>query len=293
MTQVTQVRVLIVDADDQERKVLRQAVTELLFAQVDEAVDLNDALEQLSTHGADCVLLDCDLPDGTGLDFIAQARARGLDAPFVVLTARGDEELAVKLMKAGASDYLSKIGLVPARLAHSIRYAMHLHQYERQAQSAELALRESQDWLAKTLHSIADAVITTDVDCNVSYLNPAAEKLTGWTEREARGQPLGEVVGTHAAPGMPPLTERLKEAFGSGKSVGHREDVLLTARSGAIVPVDKTVTLLHAESGKPIGAVIALSDISHRKRAEERLRFLAQASTLLGSSIDYTETLTN
>jgi PAS domain S-box-containing protein len=293
MTQGTLARLLIVHDDETERNALRQAVADLVSAEIVEMHDAESALAYLAEHGADCVLLDNDLRDGTALRVLADARTRGIDAPFVVLTDQGDEELAVKLMKAGASDYLPTSALEPARLAHSIRYAMHLHQYERQARSAAQALRDSREWLAKTLHSIVDAVITTDVDVRVTYLNPAAERLTGWRQHEAHGLPLGEVVRTNTPPGVPPLHERLSEAFRSGKHVAQREDVLLTTRSGGLVPVDKTVTLLHAENGSPIGAVIALSDMSHRRRGEERLKFLAQASTLLGSSIDYDETLSN
>jgi PAS domain S-box-containing protein len=284
---------LVVEDDEIDRRAMRRAILPHMAAEIAEATTCQSALEHLTAHAVDCVLLDYNLPDGDGLSVIADARARGVSVPFVVMTGQGDEELAVKLMKAGASDYLSKSSLSPERLTHSIRYAMHLHQYERQARRAELALRESQEWLAKTLHSIVDAVVTTDVLGNVTYLNPAAERLTGWTEQEARGKPLGEVVRVGGAPGVQTLYERLLAALQRGEALGHRDDVLLTTKDGSTVPVDKTATLLYGENGSAIGAVIALSDISHRKRSEDRLKFIAHASTLLGSSIDYDETLAN
>ena len=91
----------------------------------------------------DCVLLDYRLPDGDALALIREVRATGIKVPLVVLTGQGDEQIAVELMKAGASDYLPKSKLSPETLARSVRNAVRIYRAEKEAASAGERLREA------------------------------------------------------------------------------------------------------------------------------------------------------
>ena len=110
-------RVIIVDDDDVDRiavkRCLRQAGFEL---EAEEAASATAAISLLTTHAFDCVFLDYNLPDATGLELLNTIAAAGLRVPVVAMTGQGDEQIAVELMKAGASDYIPKNALSADRL---------------------------------------------------------------------------------------------------------------------------------------------------------------------------------
>lgn len=152
-------RVLVIDDDEVDRIAIRRALrrTGLAGATVDEAAGADEALAALAALDAapvDCVLLDYQLAGRTGLDVLQAMAARGLDAPVVVLTGGSDPEVAAALIKAGASDFLSKRGLAPERLEQSVRGAVRAHRDARARRQAESALADAN----RELRSQADAL---------------------------------------------------------------------------------------------------------------------------------------
>ena len=131
-------RILIVDDDIVDRMAVVRALQRAgQQVEVEEASGCAQALKLLTTRGFDCVFLDYFLPDGSGLDVLRDARSAGVRTPIVILTGQGDEELAVELMKAGASDYLPKNGATPDRISQCLRNALRLYEAERAAALAE------------------------------------------------------------------------------------------------------------------------------------------------------------
>lgn len=125
---------LVVDDDIIDRRAIRRAlrIAERPIA-ITEAEDSAGALALIETQIFDCVLLDYRLPDADALSVIYEIRERGNLAPIVVLTGQGDERIAVALMKAGATDYLTKDDLSPGRLLQSILSSVRVQEAERQA----------------------------------------------------------------------------------------------------------------------------------------------------------------
>src|SRR5574338_1293678 len=178
-------RILLVDDDQVDRMTVRRALARsgLSEAEVHEAADLPSALRMLSDHagvGFDCVLLDYELAGDTGLDLLHALRARSIDVPVVVLTGHTTPEVAAALMKEGAGDFMTKDAVEPARLEQAVRGAMRVAAAERESRAA-------QERLAITLAGIADAVLTVDAAGRIVYMNPAAERVTGFGQREALG----------------------------------------------------------------------------------------------------------
>jgi signal transduction histidine kinase len=114
-----------------------------------EVSNANDAVSALRNTVYDCVFLDYRLPDDDGLNLIQKLRSSEIKVPLVVLTAQGDEEIAVALMKAGATDYLSKSRVSSATLAQILRNAIRVHRAEMQAALANQQLRESHEQLIR------------------------------------------------------------------------------------------------------------------------------------------------
>lgn len=137
-------RILLIDDDEVDRLAVTRALRAAdLTVEIEEAVTGADGLERLRTGRFDCALLDFQLPDIDGIEILNTARTEELPTPFVVLTGRGDEDLAVSLMKAGATDYLAKSALSQDRLARAVRYARRVYRAEVQAREAKLALEEA------------------------------------------------------------------------------------------------------------------------------------------------------
>ena len=285
-----QMHLLLVDDDAVDRMAVRRTIGKsgLASAAVIEAEDADAALEHLKTvelaAAFDCVLLDYNLVGDTGLDVLRRMRDAGLTTPVVMLTGQSDPLTAAALIKAGAADFLTKDGLSAPRLEQAVRSAVRIARAERAAE-------ESRERLAATLRSIADAVITLDLDGRITYFNEAAERLTGWPASEALGRVVeGVAVVTAGSAGSGTartnlLHSHIAREVVDGTSRGEPSDMTLVRRSGETLQVDVTATALRDRSGAATGAVIAIRDISDRKRAEAGLaaanqRLQAQATTL-------------
>lgn len=147
---------------------------------------------------------------------------------------------------------------------------------------AEIALSENRELLQVTLDSIGDAVITTDVSANVVWLNPIAERLTGWLKAEARGRPLGQVfVILHEetrAPAESPVTACLKE----GKIVGLANHTTLISRDGTEYGIEDSAAPIRGDAGKVLGAVLVFHDVSEKRRLGNEMTHRATHDALTG-----------
>jgi signal transduction histidine kinase len=141
-------RILVVDDDEVDRMAVRRALTQAgVRMELSEVGDGHHALAAFKSTTYDCVFLDYRLPDQDGLTLIQKLRATELKVPLVVLTAQGDEQIAVELMKAGATDYLAKSRVSAETLAQVLRYAIRVHRAEMQAALANQQLRETNEQL--------------------------------------------------------------------------------------------------------------------------------------------------
>ncbi len=138
--------------------------------------------------------------------------------------------------------------------------------------SALRAERQRRSWVQATLRAIAEGVIATDARGRVEFLNPAAAELTGWTEVEALGRPIGEVFRLHSS------SESGKEAasglragrIGSSNGVANR--TVLVRRDGTDVPITATTAPIRDDGVGVAGIVTVFRDATKRVRAEETVR---------------------
>lgn len=148
--------ILVIDDDAVDRMAVRRALLKTdLDVDLSEAEDGETALSILKTHQFDCIFVDYLLPDQDGLALAKQLQQLQVDAPFVVLTGQGDEQIAVEVMKAGAADYLSKHRISPTTLARTIRRAIRLHRAEYAARAANQKLQVTNDQLRQQNDELA------------------------------------------------------------------------------------------------------------------------------------------
>ncbi len=147
---------------------------------------------------------------------------------------------------------------------------------------AEEALAYEKEVAEVTLHAIGDAVIRTDAEGNVQYLNPVAEELTGWPLEDAAGKPLETVFAIINERTRRPAPNPVKRCLAEGRVVGLANHSLLLARGGHEVAVEDSAAPIISRSGKVIGVVLVFRDVSERRRAAEEMTYQAHHDLLTG-----------
>ena len=135
-------------------------------------------------------------------------------------------------------------------------------------QTAE-ALHEQLEWLRVTLSSIGDAVITTDTKGCVTFLNPVAQSLTGWTQEGAAGVPLESVFKIINEETRRTVENAATRALREGVVVGLANHTLLIAKDGTERPIDDSAAPIRNASGEVAGVVLVFRDTTERRRAEQ------------------------
>jgi PAS domain S-box-containing protein len=147
--------ILLIDDKPVDRVAVRRALSDAqVETDVRESADATGAVELLRRERFDCVLLDHRLPERDGLAVLRDVRAAGITTPVIMMTAQGSEQLAVEMMKAGATDYLSKATVSVSRLEQSVRNAVRIDRAETEAKRAGEKLLE-QTRVTETLYRIA------------------------------------------------------------------------------------------------------------------------------------------
>ncbi|MEO7862644.1 MAG: response regulator, partial [Nitrospirales bacterium] len=150
-------------------------------------------------------------------------------------------------------------------LHRTITMALYRHQ-------TEAKLRKMERWLAATLNSVGDAVLATDIEGRVTYLNPSAELLTGWTSLQTLGLPVTEIFKTVRGDAHTPVESPVTRVIQEGVVLGLADGTLLQRKDGANVPIDDSAAPIRNDEGQIIGVVIIFRDVSIHRRFEQQLR---------------------
>ena len=134
------------------------------------------------------------------------------------------------------------------------------------------SLEKREKWFSTTLNSIGDAVITTDTKGNVTMLNPVAESLTGWNQKEVTGKPLKEIFNIINENTREQVENPVEKVLREGKIVGLANHTFLIAKDGKEIPIDDSASPIRDSSGEIIGVVLVFHDIIERKQAEAELK---------------------
>jgi PAS domain S-box-containing protein len=152
-------------------------------------------------------------------------------------------------------------------------------------QKAAEILYEQKEWFRTTLASIGDGVIATDTSGRITFMNEIAEKLTGWSEQEARGASLESVFSIVHEATRQPVENPALQALKAGKIVGLANHTILIARDGTEWPLDDSAAPVRDDQGRVRGSVLVFREIVKRKEAEKRLRESEHQFKTLADSI--------
>jgi PAS domain S-box-containing protein len=248
-------RVLLVEdsADDAEMLIaeLRRGGYEVEHRRIASEAALDEALDG---HDWDVVLSDYTLPRFSGTKALSIVRRRGLQIPFIFVSATMGEDIAVAAMKAGAHDYVTKDKLkrlVPA-IERELREAG-VHRDRKRPEAERLGFEAR---FQEILAVAPDGIVVMDEERRITAFNRAAEAIFGCSAAEVIGQPIDLL-----------LPARLWQT-GRGESAARR-------KSGEEFPVEVSVSVLSEGGHATFTAIIR--DISERKRAEDKLRQFSRA----------------
>jgi PAS domain S-box-containing protein len=236
------------------------------FTLVDSQATFEAALAQ---GGWRLILADYELPSYDGLSALAAAQVVLPEVPFIFVTGELSEERAVELLQLGATDYVLKTNL--KRLRPAVVRALREADLRAERAREQAAAAAEREWLRVTLASIGDAVIATDTAGRVTFMNPVAEALTGWTQAEAAGQPASDVFRIVNERTRASVASPIERVLREGNIVGLANHTLLLARDGSEIPIDDSGAPIRDETGQTLGVVLVFRDIRERKAAEEAL----------------------
>jgi PAS domain S-box-containing protein len=147
---------------------------------------------------------------------------------------------------------------------------------------AEEAIAEQREWFETTLESIGDAVIATDVQGRVVFMNPVAEHLTGWTVDDARGKFCTDVFNIVNEDTRRTVDNPVTRVLAEGTIVGLANHTMLISADGVERPIDDSGAPIRNRQGRIVGVVLVFRDVSERRRTElERRDAAAERDRLL------------
>jgi PAS domain S-box-containing protein len=279
----------------------------------DETVILDILHEQLNGHGYECVLAqsskdaiaamrdaepsllvtDIGMPEMNGIDLAEAARRLWPDLAVIVMTGRSDASSAIGALRAGADDYVMKPfdfeemlicierALDKRRLVKENRsYSQRLEERVREA-TVDLArandqLQQAQDYLNRLIDSTVDAIITVSADDAVSFANRGAELMLGYDG----GGLLEASVGGLYIGGLEEA-RYVRRVLSADRPLQNYETEM-RHRSGKVVPVSMSVSLVPDEQGRPAAMLLVCKDITEQKRLERELKEMTIRDGLTG-----------
>jgi len=265
-------RILLIGCDPADGRSVREALADPRDGSfvVECAPRLVDGLDLLrGANGVAAVLLDLRLPDGEGMAAFEQIWRAAPHVPILLIGSPGDEDVATQAITRGVQDFVRRDRLDSYTLPRALRRII-----ERQA--AEEALFFERQRANVTLNSIGDAVLSIDVPGSVTYLNPVAERMTGWTRQEAVGRPIAEVFQVIDAATRERARNPLDQAMQLDKIVGLTPNCLLVRRDGVETAIEDSASPIHDRAGHVIGAVIAFKDVSKARAMSLQAVYLSQ-----------------
>jgi len=275
---------LLIQGDRDDAQIVRDALVSsadhtFLIEWVNSGALALDRLAALSREHRDeptaisAILVDLRLPDGAGLAIVDSLFAAAPQIPIIVLCSVRDEALAKAAIQRGAQDFLLKEHLDSYVLPKMLAAVM-----ERAAVTEALFIEKERAQV--TLNSIGDAVISTDVEGRVSYLNAVAERSTGWSLSDAMNRPLEDVFEIIDSVTRAKIGNPMAKAAEVNATVGLPPTCILIRRDGVELAIEDSAAPIHDRQGRVTGAVMVFHDVSAARALTLKLAHNAEHDTL-------------
>ncbi len=236
------------------------------------AIDAPSAMEMAAQQRPGLAIVDAALagPEGAGIELAATLR-RTYGCAIVFVSAYADKRTLERARVAEPLGWVMK-PLRERELFSTVDMAFYKN-------AMESRLRRQERLFSAILHSINDAIVATDNDLNVQFMNPVAEALTGWSEADARGRPAASVAEV-----VDPGSGRryLDEPAVADEAPLFFRQAVLADRSGREIAVDGSLSRIRESGNYVEGFILALRDVTQVRELERRVDYQASHDVLTG-----------
>lgn len=222
-----------------------------------------EAIQRAGDLRPHLVLMDIKLKGPVdGITAAETIRAR-FDIPIIFLTAYADDSTLQRAKISEPYGYLLK-PFEEQELLTAIETAIYKHQMEQR-------LKQNEQWLSTLLKSMAEAVIATDEQGRIKFMNPLAETLTGWSQAEVLGRDVAQVFHILSPQNHTPAEHPVTVALRQGETLnlnGH----ILVARDGTEYCIQDSLAPIRDEAGNITGSVLLFRDVTEERKLQTRLQ---------------------
>lgn len=256
-------RILVVEDESVAAWYLQEALENLGHQVVANAMSGEEALEEVDQTQPDLVLMDIRIQgDIDGIGVAQQIRSR-FDIPVVYLTAHADDSTLKRAIATNPFGYLVKP--FQEREVHTtIEIALRRHQLEKRSE-------DTKQWFVNTFDSIDNATIATDRNGNITFMNPAAEALTGWSQQEVIGKAATTVVKIIDVATLNEIENLFLQVMQEGAPLNLLQDCLLRTKDGIEIPITNTASPIKNNNGEIIGSVLVFQDVTLHQEARSEI----------------------
>ncbi|MCF7516801.1 EAL domain-containing protein [Pseudoalteromonas sp. N1230-9] len=271
--------VLIIDDEEINTLQLEHALEDV--GKITTSNNSSEAIQLIEKIKPDILVLDLEMPTVSGFDILEVIQKKSTLAHIrtVVITSHSDPAIEEKALSLGAIDFISKplnLRLCRIRIENHIK----IRSQEKILQQTQAELFAEKEQLRITLDSIADAVISTDKKANIVYMNPVAQRLTGWSQTAAKGRHIEEVMklidATTKASSINPLVVALNE----NRPVAMALNTQLISKQGIEHRVEDSAAPILDKNHNQCGAVMVFQDVSEALAMSMQMTYLSHHDQL-------------
>jgi PAS domain S-box-containing protein len=298
-------RVLVVD----DHEVVRRGICSVLAAEsaltlCGEAVDGKDAIEKATILRPDIVVMDISMPQMNGLEATREIKRLLPQTEVVIVSQHEAPEMVRQAFNAGARGYVVKSTVAKDLLSAIAK----VHKGEpfikggdapksnpgvdaadvlQRSAAFEKALRESEERFRSAMNNMAEGLVMLDAGGRITYLNPCAETLFGWSSADLLGKPMHQTTHFKKPDGseFPAADCPLLSVLRTGTPIREHQDAFIR-KDGSFFPVVFSASPLKLD-GAIAGAVVGFRDDAKRRDTEEALRQSERMYRAIGESLDY------
>ncbi len=251
----TPIKVLLLDDDEDDYILIHDWFSEFQsdYCSVEWVDNYQAAKTAIKNNEFDVYLIDYRLGTSNGLALLREAQEMGCSAPIILLTGKGDREIDIEAMKAGAADYLEKSQINAPLLERSIRYAIERKQTEHKIR-AQAAL----------LDIATDAIFVCDLERKILFWNKAAEHVYGYSKEKAIGKTISQLWHEKNLQQIEAAQNTLIEK-GAWEGELHQ-----TTKSGKNLIVESRWTLVREFDHKSQTILVVNTDVTQKKLLESQ-----------------------
>lgn len=262
-------KVLIVDGNKDQRYLMKISLLEYVKEmEVVFSDTSDDCLHKLSESNYDLLIVDYKLDGPNGLDLLRTVTQKKYDVPVMMVTAFGNEDIAVEAVKLGACDYIAKSNGYLAKLTASALKILKEHSIRREIDKVEEKATEAESKYQKLVENIIDIIFIADKELNFITINPACQRIFECSVEDAKKINMYDLV--HDVD-KDMIVDNFRRTFLSKIDIIEGLEFRIKAKSGNVKHVELNAKLFYDIDEKSVQVEGVIRDITERKQIEQKL----------------------